>query len=267
MPPRVSLKSRVGELLWTLLYRSGLLGLGRWLVRRCGGGATRILCYHRIAPDAGAEGLTPERFRRHLAHLSRRYRLLSAAELAETLARGEAPPKDGLVITVDDGYLDLAGEPLDDLAGAKATVFVLTGDLPRRGRFRGDGPELLGAEDLASLTASGVAVGSHTRRHPRLTGLEDGEIDEEIAGSRADLEGVLGEAPALVAYPWGDADGRAADSARAAGYSAGFITSGRAVQSGVDRYRIPRIHVPGRASVARVACEAAGLVGFLRGRR
>jgi peptidoglycan/xylan/chitin deacetylase (PgdA/CDA1 family) len=266
MPPRVSMKSRVGEWLWTLVYRTGLLGLGRFLVRRFGGGATRVLCYHRIGPDAGPDGLTPERFRRHLAHLSRRYRLLSAADLGEILSRGEAPPKDGIVITADDGYLDLAGEPLDDLGRARATLFVLTADLPERGRFRGDGPEVMGAEDLRTVASRGVAVGSHTRGHPRLTELDDAAAEAELAGSRRDLERCLGAAPKLVAYPWGGADERIESIARAAGYSAAFITSGRAVRRGTDLFRIPRIHVPGGASVARVACEAAGLVGALRGR-
>jgi peptidoglycan/xylan/chitin deacetylase (PgdA/CDA1 family) len=248
---------------WVLVYRTGLLALGRFLVRRLGGGATRVLCYHRIATDARPEDLTPARFRRHLAHLSRRYRLLSAGELVELLARGEGPPRDGIVVTVDDGHLDLAGEVRADLAAARATVFVLTGDLPERGRFRSDGPELLGSGDLEKLRSEGIAIGSHTRSHPRLTELDDSEAESELAGSRSDL----GEATSLVAYPWGAADDRVARIARAAGYSAGFITSGGAVRRDVDPFRIPRIHVPGRASVARIACEAAGLVAFLRGTR
>jgi len=97
------------------------------------------------------------------------------------------------------------------------------------------------------LIASGVHVGSHTRTHPRLPDLDSTELARELAGSREELA-----PPAdLVAYPWGLADDAVAAAAREAGYRGGFVTGGGPVRDGV----------------ARVACEAAGLVSWLRGIR
>jgi peptidoglycan/xylan/chitin deacetylase (PgdA/CDA1 family) len=173
------------------------------------------------------------------------------------------------VLTFDDGFADLfdAAVPALRDAGVPAAFFVVTGALPGPGRMPGgDGPLLDGA-GVHGLRDAGFEVGSHTRAHVRLPGASGEVAREEIAGSRADLEAVLGVAPDLFAYPWGAADPAAAAAVREAGYRAAFTTAGGAVRRGADLYLLPRIHVPGNASVSRVACEAAGLVPFLRGVR
>jgi peptidoglycan/xylan/chitin deacetylase (PgdA/CDA1 family) len=265
MSAKVSFRSRLGEILWVVVYRTGLLRLGAWLVRLGGGGGPRVLCYHRIAADPRPADLSARRFRAHLDHLSRRYSFLKAGDLVRRLRDGIPLPGDAIVITVDDGYRDFPEATEADLAEARATVFAITGSLPGRGRFPGDAasPELLDAADLERLAGRGVFVGSHTRTHPRLPDLAADDLSRELAGSREDLP-----VPAdLVAYPWGLADGAVAAAARRAGYLGGFVTGGGPVRGDTDPYRIPRIHVPGGASVARVACEAAGLVSWLRGIR
>jgi len=265
MPAGVSLRSRLGEILWVVLYRSGLLRLGTWLVRLFGGGATRVLCYHRIAADPRPVDLAAGRFRAHVRHLRKRYSFLRAADLVRRLRDGVELSRDAVVITVDDGYRDLREETIEDLVMSRATVFAITGSLPDRGRFPGDdtSPELLDAKDLGRLVARGVFIGSHTRTHPRLPELGGAALEEELVGSRDDLPTTAD----LVAYPWGMADDAVAAAARAAGYRGGFVTGGGPVRGDADPYRIPRIHVPGGASVARIACEAAGLVSWLRGIR
>jgi len=140
MSSRVSFRSRVGEVLWVLLYRSGLLRLGACVVRLCGGGATRVLCYHRIAIDPRPVDLSAGRFEAHLRHLGRRYEFLPAIHLVRRLRSGERPPANGIVITVDDGYRDFPDDTVAGLAEAGATVFALTAALPDRGRFPGTFP-------------------------------------------------------------------------------------------------------------------------------
>jgi len=268
-----SVRSRLSEVVWVLVHRSGLLALGLRLRRLLGGGGTRVLCYHRVAPDPRPNDLSPEAFRAHLRHLARHYRFLDPAELVRAVREGREPPRDGIVLTFDDGYRDLLDHAVPALreAGAPAAVFVLTAGLPDGGRFPLDDPDaappLLSASDLGALPSAGVAVGSHTRTHASLPDLAHAEAREEIAGSREDLERATGTAPALLAYPWGRPGDRGADLCREAGYEGAFTTGGGPVRGGADPFLLPRLHLPGRCSPSRLACEAAGLVAALRGRR
>jgi len=116
----------MGEILWVVVYRTGLLRLGSFVVRLTGGGATRALCYHRIAFDPRPGDLAASRFHAHLRHLSKRYSFLRAGDLARRLHGGIELPRDAMVITVDDGYRDFPEETIADLAAARATVFAIS---------------------------------------------------------------------------------------------------------------------------------------------
>jgi len=60
-------------------------------------------------------------------------------------------------------------------------------------------------EDLARLERSEmIEVGAHTRRHPSLRALSPAAARAEIAGSRDDLERLLGRPPLHFSYPFGD---------------------------------------------------------------
>jgi peptidoglycan/xylan/chitin deacetylase (PgdA/CDA1 family) len=102
---------------------------------------------------------------------------------------------------------------------------------------------LLGADELRELAPRGIEVGAHSRSHPLLTRVTDGELDEEIAGSRQDLARLGLPLPRLFAYPYGVEDERVRRAAQRAGFTAAFtITPGR-VLPGQDPYRLPRIEV------------------------
>jgi peptidoglycan/xylan/chitin deacetylase (PgdA/CDA1 family) len=69
-------------------------------------------------------------------------------------------------------------------------------------------------------------VGSHTRSHPRLTSLSDGELESELRGSREDCERLLERPCQSIAYPYGDCDERVIAAAGRAGYRvAGALSS------------------------------------------
>ncbi len=93
-------------------------------------------------------------------------------------------------------------------------------------------------------------IGSHTCSHASLATLPRTRSRAELERSRASLEMLLGDRPALLAYPYG-APGtvvrRDARQARAAGYDAAFVNVAGPVE-GADRYALPRITV-GRWSV------------------
>ena len=84
-----------------------------------------------------------------------------------------------------------------------------------------------------------------------LPDLEKSAVDEEIGGSRRDLEDTLGEPVLTFAYPYGRFDGRAVAAAGRAGFVAACTTEGRLTRLGDDPLLIPRIEVKGDDSALR----------------
>lgn len=83
---------------------------------------------------------------------------------------------------------------------------------------------VLGWNDLRRLAAEGVAIAPHSRSHALLPTLPDAQLDDELRGSRADLERELGSAIACLAFPSGAYDQRVVRAAEAAGYAVAFST-------------------------------------------
>jgi peptidoglycan/xylan/chitin deacetylase (PgdA/CDA1 family) len=109
---------------------------------------------------------------------------------------------------------------------------------------------VLGWDALRALAGEGVTLAAHSRTHPLLTRIPDERLDDEVAGSVADLERELGAPPALFAYPSGAFDDRVVDAVRRAGIAAAFTTD-RGVDDlrTADPLRLRRINVGGRSSV------------------
>ena len=87
---------------------------------------------------------------------------------------------------------------------------------------RNDGP--LSWPEVRRLAASGVAIGSHTVEHPRLSRLEDAVLAWELRESRRRIEEEVGAPVRSLAYPSGDHDARVVTGAGAAGYQIAFTT-------------------------------------------
>jgi peptidoglycan/xylan/chitin deacetylase (PgdA/CDA1 family) len=128
---------------------------------------------------------------------------------------GEALPPRSVMITFDDGYADLAefAFPVLRDAGFSATVFVVTGLLGGTSAWDepvgGGAHRLLDAAAIAIWSKQGIEFGAHTRSHANLARLPAPRVEEEVVGSRADLEAVVGGPVYAFAYPWGAADERA----------------------------------------------------------
>lgn len=73
-------------------------------------------------------------------------------------------------------------------------------------RHSGNEPLLMTAEQLrATATRSGglFTIGAHTRHHPSISCLERQELEQEVHGSKIDLEAILGKRIEAFAYPYG----------------------------------------------------------------
>jgi peptidoglycan/xylan/chitin deacetylase (PgdA/CDA1 family) len=174
--------------------------------------------------------IPPQRMERQLTHLVERgYRGVTFGQAVSGVSRGKT-----LAVTFDDGFRSVLeqGLPILSRLGLPGTVFVpsaLVGGpgamaWPGTDRWLGtpheDGLRSLTWDELGSLANAGWEIGSHTRTHPWLTGLDDHELKAELRGSREDCEERLGTACSSLSYPFGDVDARVVRAAAAAGYRA-----------------------------------------------
>lgn len=164
-----------------------------------------------------------------------------------------APPgPDCFTVSFDDAHvsvLALAAPVLRELR-IPATLFVPTA-------WVGMGEEWLDADGLRRLRDLGFTIGAHSVSHPRMgwslydeTPTQHGErLQSECARSRARLEAILGEAPSIFAYPYGEDPPAAREAVRASGFSLAFTVRDGLDWDG-DPLAIPRLD----------GMEAAGLV-------
>ncbi len=213
-----------------------------------------ILMYHNIAPVPRelkrwrSLYVHPRSFARQMALLKR----LGYAGLSMSAAipylRGERQGRVA-VITLDDGYADNLDNALPVLQrqGFSATCYAVSGALGRYNDWDdaklGVRKPMMDAAQLRAWHAGGMEVGAHTRTHPRLGGCGDAQLRDEIAGSKRDLEDLIGAPVTQFCYPYGDHDDRVVAATREAGYTAATtIQRGRA-QPGGDLWRLPRVAV------------------------
>ncbi len=215
--------------------------------RRLARSSYAALVYHRLAGEGkpGQEriDLSPERFAAQLRFLRRLdFHPLRPDELLAFHADpGRALPRRSFAVTVDDGLLDCAA-PLAHHVMDAPQLFVPTRELGGSAHWL-QGEPLMGWSDIERLAAAGVAVGSHARAHRPLTALRDGELEEELSGSLADLRERVRQPLPVLAYPNGRYDGSVRRAASAAGFEAAYTTEKGRNGAGTDRYCLRRVTV------------------------
>lgn len=125
----------------------------------------------------------------------------------------------------------------------------------------------LRADQVRRLVDAGFAIGFHTRRHDRLTELDEEALATAMVDGRQPLEALSGGPLQAVAYPHGKADARVAAAARRAGYRTGYTTAREAVPGAGDPLLCGRLE-PSFESVGHFAVELVKLLGarMIRGR-
>lgn len=203
-----------------------------------------VLTYHSIDPSGSPISVSPAAFRGHVEWLaSGRVRVLPLDALLDA-----DPDADAVALTFDDGFVNFADEAAPWLLeqGLPVTVFAVTDHVGGTNTWTGQ-PEpgipvlpLLGWDDLARLAERGVTIGSHTRRHPRLAGLDPAALEAELAESADAIGRRLGCRPRWFAYPYGSTS-PAAVAAVARHYQGAVTTDYRLVEPGEDRLQVPRL--------------------------
>ena len=130
-----------------------------------------------------------------------------------------------------------------------------------------DRPRLSEGQIRELATIPGMEVGSHTLTHADLRRVSDRQLAEELHGSRAWLEDVLGTTVTAFAYPRGLHDRRSVRAAEAAGYRLARTTMGGLTNGPFNPFRMPttlQVYPHRRSTQLRHALKEANTRGFLR---
>lgn len=226
-----------------------------------------ILTYHHIGVcppeqrDHPGLWVTPDLFKAQLLWLrGAGYEGVSLDHVREGLL-GERPlPRRWVSLTFDDGWRDnyLAALPVLEETRFSATVFMVT-DKIRAVAPSGAWDEYLSEDEITEMMTRGVAIGSHTMTHRRLTKLTCEEARREMEGSRERLRTILGAPPAWLCYPYGNFAPRTAKIAREVGY-AGALSTIRDNRPGSHQlFWLPRVMVMGDTTPGRLKYMLSGV--------
>jgi peptidoglycan/xylan/chitin deacetylase (PgdA/CDA1 family) len=194
-----------------------------------------VLYYHEVPDEARS------RFARQMQALSRGTTVVRAAH-AGSLPNGGAH----VAITFDDAFRSVRTNAVPELLsrGFPATIFVpvdCLGENPGWEMTNGVDDHVMTRGELQSLPDL-IELGSHSLSHPHLPSLDSARLDEEVITSRHKLAELLGSDVSLLAFPYGEYDGRVVDTCCDAGYERVFgIDPWPADPSGRDfvRGRVP----------------------------
>ncbi len=204
-----------------------------------------VLTYHHIQgmKEAGLKkqlGLTVsvDNFQKQIDYLKKRgYETVLPSEI-NRFFRGEGElPKKGIMITIDDAYIDSFefAWPILKERGYKAVVFAPTGLL--------DNPDYLSWRQAEEMNQSGtVYFGNHTWSHAAAS--EDADkMEKEIGLGENQLKEKGMDGEKVFAYPFGKVTKTAGKILLANGYSLAFTTRRGKVLCNGQRMNLPRIQI------------------------
>ena len=217
-----------------------------------------VLMYHKVdahvPSDPVGRDLTvePAAFEAQLRYLRDRHiRTLTAAELAEALARGERP-RDSVVLTFDDGYDDAATTalPLLQKYGARGTFYISSG-------FVGT-PRHLTWRQIRTMRSAGMEIACHGTEHLDLSTLDRAGQMHEAGHCVASFARYLGGfRPSTYAYPAGKYDATTLSIMKQLGFRAAFTEEPGAVTSLARPWELPRRRIRNADGIADFAALVA----------
>jgi GT2 family glycosyltransferase/peptidoglycan/xylan/chitin deacetylase (PgdA/CDA1 family) len=214
------------------------------------GARVPVLMYHHVGPPL--ENFDPDltvsaqQFEAHIRFLARRgYFGIRPSDWLAWIQENKSLPAKPMLLTFDDAFEDLKDSvfPLLERYGFGGLVFVATNCVGKTNRW--DKPRgftlrsCLTAEQIQYWSAKRIDFGAHSRNHPDLTKLAESEVRGELAGSRADLEEIVGAPVISFAYPFGHYDDAAASCAQAQ-FALSFTTDDGLNNLRTDRSRLHR---------------------------
>jgi peptidoglycan/xylan/chitin deacetylase (PgdA/CDA1 family) len=157
--------------------------------------------------------------------------LKTAGFTSGSLSGWNAPPGRKVVISFDDGYVNVLQHGLEPLreAGLTAIQFLPANLLGKFNEWdvpEGEAPEpIMEASQVREWLSAGHDIGSHTLTHPHLTRLSPAPAREEISASRRKLEDLFARPIEHFCYPFGDWNDTVRDLVQEAGYKTACTTN------------------------------------------
>jgi peptidoglycan/xylan/chitin deacetylase (PgdA/CDA1 family) len=185
-----------------------------WAVNPAGKVVAPILLYHHVAniEQPNRYYISTDTFDEQMRLLHDwGYTAISIAALVNALTVGGPLPPRPVVITFDDGNLDVYQNafPIMYKYGYTGTFFVIANRLGAK--------DFVGADQLKEMIAGGWEIGSHSMTHVDLT-QNHASLAMEISGSRTRLETTLDIKVRTFAYPFGLIDPTVAGRVQEFGY-------------------------------------------------
>jgi peptidoglycan/xylan/chitin deacetylase (PgdA/CDA1 family)/folate-dependent phosphoribosylglycinamide formyltransferase PurN len=199
--PKMLLKTLVG--LPSITVRN-------WRRRLQGNFPVTILYHHIVSDSPHRMGISTDYFFKHVQFLRKHYQIVSLGQAIEML-RSNSVKRPTLVLTFDDGYRDnfVTLRAIAEHTGVPVTLFISSGQVTQEAEFAHDiangcrGFLPLTWAQLRQMYSSGFEIGSHTRTHFDCGSHDTGRLEDEIVGSRAELEKQLGGKIEFFSFPFG----------------------------------------------------------------
>ena len=216
-----------------------------------------ILMYHyiRTVPaitDALSFDLsvTPARFQEQMDWLAANgYHTVDFDDVRAYFGGQRPLPAKPIVITFDDGYLDLytTAYPILRAHHFKAVAYIVSGFMTNSA--------YASAAQVQTMDADGIQIGSHTISHVNLQSGSNASSYHQITESKATLQRLLGHPVLDFAYPSGKFDSRIVALVQQAGYDTGVTTYDSIRHSPNNRWTWTRTRVRGGESLAQFVAQ------------
>lgn len=215
-----------------------------------------ILMYHHIRinpkpnnPVWESLNVKPTDLENELNYLStHNYHTISLDDLYDAMVNQKSLPQNPIILSFDDGYKNFYENafPLLKKYKMKATEFVIT--------QVETAPAYLSWDQILELDRSGlIEIGAHTQHHPYLTDLTATSINNEIEGSKKDIEMHTGHPIHWFAYPYGVYNNYIISEVQKLGFLGAVSTNYSPVQNKEKLFVMPRIMVDGRFTLDEFA--------------
>ena len=217
-----------------------------------------VLMYHRVgdANNPWSKKLTvsADNFRAQMQKLAARgFTPCGIDDFVSWLNGHRQLPGKSFLITFDDGYAGVYEHAFPVLRDMQwtASVFLVSGLIGNQDAWcehenpSGESYPLMNPAQILEMSSNGFSFHSHSRSHADLGQLDTTQLENELRGSREDLESLLNKPVPYFAYPFGRYNSNVINVTRQAGYEAAFSVQPGFNRPGTDPFIIRRIDVYG----------------------
>ena len=239
-PGRTYAVTRIATYLMTAQTREDLMAARQIHVPSLMFHYVRVVSNPKDDPLGFNLSVTPANFVRFLDWLDENgYTTVTIGQIADHLRYGTALPPRAVSLRFDDGYEShwFAYQEMHK-RHMTATFFVISQWLH------------LSVAQWQQIDADGFEVAPHTRHHVDLQGLTPAQQVTEIAGSKKDLEAMLGHPVRTFAYPYGSYNDSAVQAVLDAGFTIAVTTEGGYTWRNTAMLLEPTVSMRGDESVA-----------------